>query len=324
MSKTVKLATTVGAFVAAGVAAKTLNERQRTARLNRRGEDLRFGSIRSAAQTVHATDGLALHVEVDEGPAGPTIVFVHGWTCTLDSWHYQRASLRGAARMVFMDQRSHGRSGRSYDHNSSLEQLADDLRVVLEKFAPSGDIVLVGHSMGAMAIMALAASHPELFGTRVNGVVLCATAAGDLLKGNNALKAVRPIIVRVSSILDRGRAFNSYSVVRRWGLGPNAQERHVNMTNEMILATPTNVIIDFYQNFATLDLYDSLETLGRAKTVVIGGTKDMLTPFRHSRRLAESIPGATLVALDDVGHMVMFEDHDKVTEVIAGVYESIS
>ncbi len=324
MSLPVKIVTTAGAFVAAGIVAKTVNTRHQVQRRNRRGEDLLFGSVRSPGQIVHATDGVALHVEVDEGPKGPTIVFAHGWTCNLDTWHYQRAALRGTARMVFFDQRSHGESGRSYDHNSSIEQLAEDLRVVLEAFAPTGDIILVGHSMGGMAIMGLADAHPELFGTRVKGVVLCATSAGDLMKGNQALKSVRPIVIRLSTILDRGRAFNSYSVVRRWGLGPHAQERHVDMTNEMILATPSHVIIDFYANFTTLNLYGALKALGEATTVVIGGTKDLLTPFRHSRRLAEEIPGARLVGIEDAGHMVMFEDHDKVTEVIAGVYKDVA
>lgn len=324
MSLPVKIATTAGAFVAAGLVAKTINTRHQTQRRNRRGEDLLFGSVRSAGETVHARDGVELHVEVDEGPAGPTIVFSHGWTCNLDTWHYQRAALRGKARMVFYDQRSHGNSGRSYDHNSSIDQLAEDLLVILEAYAPEGDVLLVGHSMGGMTIMGLAAAHPELFGSRVKGVILCATSAGDLMKGNQALKAVRPVIVRISALLDRGRAFNSYSVVRRWGLGPNAQERHVDMTNEMILSTPTSVIIDFYSNFSSLNLYEALVGLGAATTVVIGGTKDMLTPFRHSRRLAEEIPGARLVAIEDAGHMVMFEDHDKVTEVITDVYEGIA
>lgn len=324
MRRTAKLATTAGAFVAAGIAAHALNSRQRTERKKRRGEDVEFGSVHSPSQVALSTDGLAIHVEVDDGPAGPTIVFIHGWVCTLDSWHYQRLALRGEARMVFMDHRSHGMSARSYDHNSSIGQLTDDLLVVLNEFVPTGDIILVGHSMGGMTIMGLADAHPELFGTRVKGVVLVATSAGNLMKGSPAMRYLRPLITRTSILLDRGRAFNSYSIVRRWGVGPHAQERHIDMTNEMILSTPTQVIIDFYQNFVTLDLYRSLETLGMAKTVVIGGTKDMLTPFRHSRRLAADIPGATLVGLDDAGHMVMFEQHDKVTEVITDMYESLA
>ena len=323
MSLPTKIATTAGAFVVAGVAAKTINTRQRAKRKLRRGEDVEFGSVHSTARAVNATDGVAINVEVDDGPEGPTIVFVHGWICTLDSWHYQRLALRETARMVFMDHRSHGHSGRSYDHNSSIDQLAEDLRVVIEEFAPTGDLVLVGHSMGGMTIMGLADAHPELFGDRVKGVVLVATGAGDLMKGSPALRYLRPILARVSPVLDRGRAFNSYSVIRRWAVGPHAQERHIDMANEMILSTSTSTIVDFHGNFLTLSLYHALEALGQATTVVVGGTKDMVTPFRHSRRLAQEIPGATLVALPDIGHMAMFEEHDKVTEVIRSVYEGI-
>lgn len=324
MSRTVNVATTAAAFVVAGVAAKTLNIRQRKKRRNRRGEGLEFGSVRSADQTVHSTDGVAINVEVDDGPAGPTVVFVHGWVCTLDAWHYQRAALRGKARMVLMDQRSHGKSERSFGHNSSIRQLGEDLRVVLEEFVPTGDIVLVGHSMGGMTIMALAAEHPELFGDRVKGVVLCSTSAGSLVKGSPALRFVRPLMARASPLLDLGRSFNSYSVVRRWAVGPHGQERHIDMTNEMILQAPTSTLIDFYPNFITLDLYGALDAVGKAKTVVVCGTKDLLTPITHARRLADEIPGASLVAVEDAGHMVIFENHDRVTEVIIDVVESVS
>lgn len=96
------------------------------------------------------------------------------------------------------------------------------------------------------------------------------------------------------------------------------------MTNEMILKAPTHVLMDFYPNFVSLDLTPGLEALSKAHTVVIGGTADLLTPIKHSRRLADLIPGARLVALDDVGHMAMFEEHQSVTKVIEDVVGAIS
>ena len=45
---------------------------------------------------------------------------------------------------------------------------------------PTGDVVLVGHSMGGMAIMAFAERHPETFADRVAGVALIATTAGRM------------------------------------------------------------------------------------------------------------------------------------------------
>ncbi|GAA3526271.1 alpha/beta hydrolase [Aeromicrobium panaciterrae] len=322
MNKSTRVATTAGAFVIAGVTATLLNGRQRHKRRLRRGEEIEFGSVHSAKLTVTASDGVRIHAEVDEGPRKtPTVVFVHGWVETLDVWHYQRLALRDKVRMVFVDQRSHGLSGRAHANSSSIEQLADDLHVVINQLAPKGPLVLVGHSLGGMAIMQLAADHPELFGTRVKGVALVATSSGKLARSSPALRRVAPLVRVASPVLDWGRAFNSYSVIRRWGLGPNALERHVDMANEMILQAPTHVLMDFYPIFLELDLRRALKTVGKAHTVVIGGTHDQLTPLKHSRYLADHIPNAKLIAVEESGHMIPFEAHETVSDAIESLVE---
>lgn len=319
------LASTAGAFVAAGVAARFVNTRTRRQRQARRGEHVVFGSVHGPRRTVTASDGVAINVEVDDGPDDePTVVFVHGWMCTLDTWHYQRLALRGRCRMVLMDQRSHGRSGRAKASSSTIEQLADDLDRVITECAPRGPVVLVGHSMGGMTIQQLAADRPDLFGDRVVGVALISTSSGRLMRGSPGLERLAPVIRMSGAILDWGRAFNSYSVVRRWAVGPDAQERHVDMVDEMILQAPTHVVLDFYAAFTTLDLTTGLKGLGVAETVVMCGTKDMLTPIKHSRRLAKAIPDARLVELEGAGHMVVFEAHQAVTEALEDLLESVS
>ena len=105
-------------------------------------------------------------------PSEPTLVFVHGYALNLDCWHFQREYFRGKRRMVFYDQRSHGRSGRSDNDHATIDQLGRRSRRVLDELAPDGPVVLVGHSMGGMSIMALAEQHPEMFGDRVAGVAL--------------------------------------------------------------------------------------------------------------------------------------------------------
>ena len=62
----------------------------------------------------------------------------------------------------------------------TIDQLGRDLASVIEATAPTGPLVLIGHSMGGMTIMALADQHPELFDDRVIGVALVATSPGKL------------------------------------------------------------------------------------------------------------------------------------------------
>ena len=324
MRAATKLATTAGAFVAAGVAAKILNDKQHERRKLRRGEDVAFGSVHSASRKVVSADGIRINVEVDEpdleAPHLPTIVFVHGVICTLDSWHYQRLALRGHVRMVFMDHRSHGASDVADRASSTIENLASDLHAVIEA-CTDGPVVLVGHSMGGMTVMQLAADHPEMFGDQVVGVMLLSTSSRLPLVSSSAARRIVPFARRAAPLVDWGKGFNSFSVVRRWGLGPNAQERHVDMTNEMILQAPTRVLTDFHPMFAALDVRHALEALSHIPTIVVAGTEDSVTPLSHSRHIADGIAGSSLVIFEDTGHMAMFEEHARVTELVLELAE---
>src|SRR5689334_13381345 len=206
MSKAGRTAGLIGAAVgvlAAGAAAGVAVERTVIGRRSGQRAQLEaepFGSLRGTPHVFTADDGVELYVEVDElkrsrRPAPPkkrfsrklplppedlTVIFAHGYGLNMDAWHFERRDLAGIGTMVFYDQRSHGRSGRSPKENISIDQLGRDLHGIFERFAPSGPVILIGHSMGGMSIMALADQHPELFGDRVIGVGLCSTSAGHL------------------------------------------------------------------------------------------------------------------------------------------------
>ena len=135
------------------------------------------------SRTVTTDDGVPLHVEVDGGPDAPlTVVFSHGFTARLVEWDLQRAALRDRARLVLWDQRGHGRSGWTKLTTATIDRTGRDLGEVLDATTPSGPVVLAGHSMGGMSILALARQRPELFGDRVVGVFLLATSAGGLVE----------------------------------------------------------------------------------------------------------------------------------------------
>src|SRR6476646_4849106 len=179
MGLTARIAGTVAGAAGIAAAGTALRVAQRRRVIGRRDTDsTQFGSLHSPAHTVIADDGVPLHVEIDEAdtPGSPlTVVFVHGYALNLDCWHFQRAAYRGLVRTVFYDQRSHGRSGRSTEDHANIEQLGHDLLSVLDAAVPEGPIVLVGHSMGGMTVVALAEEYPELFGDRIVGVGLVGT-----------------------------------------------------------------------------------------------------------------------------------------------------
>ena len=281
---------------------------------------------------VATDDGVSLHVEeVGSAKAPLTIVFVHGYTQEMAVWHYQRQSLAadGPDRLVFYDHRAHGRSGRGDPERSTIDQLGRDLGAVLDAVVPHGPVVLVGHSMGGMTVMALADSRPELFGTKVVGVALIGTSTGKLADVTFGLPAaILPLTRRALPLLTRGmqkrpRPFErgrrlgtdlGFLLARHGGFGSrDVSPSLVEMVEKMVADMPVEVIAEFYETFTSHDKLHALDTLVGVETLVLVGSKDLLTPPDHSRAIADAVPHAHLVIVEGAGHMVQLERAALVT-----------
>jgi pimeloyl-ACP methyl ester carboxylesterase len=333
---------------AVGAAAGLAAERVVVGRPLRRGETpggrLGLGQLRGAPQVVRMTDGVELHMEIDEPHATApwrdlTVVFVHGYALNQDCFHYQRLALRGSARLVFYDQRSHGRSGRGAPESATMRQLASDLRTVLDVAAPKGPVVLVGHSMGGMTILELASESPEVFGERVLGVALLATSAGEMSAvtlglpsfAARGLRYLAPTVMQVgrrtTQLLERGRQFSSdlaVMVTKFYAFSGEVPVELVDFSLEMINATPIDVLADFYPALSDHDAFGVLDVLNGTETLVVVGAQDLLTPAEHSRDLVRGLPGAELEVLDPGGHLVMLERPDDVNSLLIDLLERVA
>jgi pimeloyl-ACP methyl ester carboxylesterase len=308
-----------------------------------------FGSVHGDVRTVIAEDGIALHVEVDETGGDPadaaaaaddglTVVFAHGYALNLDSWHYQRQAMRGRARLVFYDQRSHGRSQRADFDTHHIDQLGADLASVIDAVAPTGPLMLVGHSMGGMTIMALAAARPELFAERVYGVALIATTAGGLSRGTLGLPlgfgqvfhrvapAVAAALARRRHIIERTRWSDSdlgLLLTRLYSFGSTASEQASRFVAGMVSATPVEVIAEFLPALQEHDKIDSLGVFQNVETLVMVGDIDRLTPKELSEEIVRHVPGAEFVVIPDAGHMLTLEKPDDVNAPLLALLDRV-
>ncbi len=333
----------VGAAVAAGAGAVLAAEKVAVGRLRLQPDpeaDEPFGQLHGRAAVVVADDGVPLHVEVNGPDAAPvTVVFCHGYTLSQDVWHYQRRDLAAAARLVFWDQRGHGRSGQCSQESCTISQLGADLYAVLTAVAPGPvPVVLVGHSMGGMTIMALARQHPELFGPKVTGVVLVSTAVGGVDPTIWLPAPLRPVARQAAPPVLRGVSTGRRAAlaerVRHVGgdlafLGtryiafgdPAVSPAVVEFLERVIRATPVGVVAAFYLALLKHDERAALGVLGRVPVTVITGELDRLVPLAPSEELAAEIPGAELVRVPGAGHAVILERpglvNHAITELIA-------
>ncbi|MEC4017431.1 alpha/beta fold hydrolase [Streptomyces sp. H27-D2] len=366
----------VAAGAAAGVAIERLTVGRGMRRKARLALDASgpYGTLRGAPGRAVADDGTELYFEVDEAdaisseddpalapgvaespertpesrlrrlfgrraPDPLTVVFCHGYCLSQDSWHFQRAALRGVVRTVHWDQRSHGRSerGRSQRDGSApvtIDLLGRDLKAVLDAAVPEGPILLVGHSMGGMTMMALADQYPAFVAERVTGVAFVGTSAGKLGEvsyglpsvGVKAFHRLAPSVLRVLGaqleLVERGRRATAdlfAGLVKRYSFGtPSDVDPAVSRFAERLIeSTPIDVVAEFFPAFAEHEKTGALPAFDAVPALVLAGDKDMLTPFEHSEAIAELLPGAELVIVADAGHLVMLERPDLMNDQLA-------
>ena len=296
-------------------------------------------------RVVVTDDGVLLHVEVDlpaeaaarEAADGatqhdrpeelPTVVLTHGYCLSLRCWVYQRRALKEAGyRVVSWDQRGHGRSGRGEKDSYTIDRLGHDLHTVIDQVVPEGDIVLVGHSMGGMTMLALGEHDPAFVVARVVGAAFVATSAGGLMLANGGRVATlgRLMLERLGpgvlgSLAHRPELFTrvrrvardlEHFMVEQNSFASPVPRSVVRYTADILLSTPLDVVNDYLQTFDGFDKRPALLEFRHAVVLVFNGRDDILTPPSHSELIVEGIPGAEHIVVNDAGHVIMLEHPD--------------
>ncbi|RDI30182.1 alpha/beta fold hydrolase [Lentzea flaviverrucosa] len=334
----------VGAVVAGAAVAQTAKVSHERKNATDRLADEPLGQLRPDREsTVAAEDGVPISVEevdpADGGEPDIAVVLVHGFALDRRCFHFQRRDLAELidprVHQVLYDQRGHGRSGKSSAENSTIDQLALDLDSVIRAVVPEGPLVLVGHSMGGMTIMALAEKHPELFEDRVRGVALIGTAAGAVggaglpksvlsrynlvTLGVGRLAGIQPGFVEW---VRKGTKTLTWSGIRALAFGDRkVAPSLVDLMEQMINGTRVLVLTEFLETLGTHDRYKALAGLRHCEVLILSGDADKLTPFSHAARMAEEMPHATLVRAPGAGHMVMMEQADLVNDHLVALVE---
>lgn len=293
-------------------------------------------TARAGTGMFETSDGTRLRV-LEDGPADApiTVVLVHGWTLSPHAWDRLVAGLPAAAgkpvRTIRFDLRGHGQSDPAPAGTATIPHGADDLAELIEDRAPTGPIVLAGHSMGGMIAMALAERHRQLFTERIAGVALVASSGGDLAAPSLGLP--RPLAALGSRLEwtlwrkfanSRGKRVVKNSRALRPGMrwllfGDRPDPTEVAATAEWFAACHPASVAGYRSSLAEHERLSALEACRSVPTVVLAGTRDRLTPYEHARRMAGVLPEAKLLVYPGAGHMLPVERADEVTERVAGL-----
>jgi pimeloyl-ACP methyl ester carboxylesterase len=284
--------------------------------------------------SVRSPDGTTLHAEVFGAEDAPTLVLAHGWTENLTYWTYQILDLtQRGLRIVAYDLRGHGQSEAAAGGDYSIARFGEDLEAVLAACVPDGRrAMVVGHSLGGMAIAAWAKDHDVE--QRAGAAALINTGFGDLIA-----ESLLVPVPAVAQALNQTIAVNGFlgskaplprfstplmaAAIRYVAFGPGASPAQVAYYERMLIASPPDARAQTGIALSEVELYDTLPRL-TVPTIVIAGDKDRLTPPSHARRIAELLPKPEgLTVLPDTGHMGPLERHREVTELLAQLAATI-
>jgi pimeloyl-ACP methyl ester carboxylesterase len=276
---------------------------------------------------IRSSDGTLLHAELFGPNDGPTVVLAHGWTESLQYWIYQiRGLSERGLRVVAYDLRGHGDSQPAANDDYSIARFGEDLEAVLSTVvADHTRAVVVGHSLGAMAIAAWAEHHDVH--RHVAAAALINTGVGDLI-AEQLLVPVPGIAqalnktVAVHGFLGNRAPLPRFSTpltaaaIRYIAFGRAATPAQVAFFERMLISCPPDVRANVGMAMSELELHDALPRLD-VPAVVIAGDEDRLTPAAHAHRIAEMLPKLErLVVLEDTGHMAPLERPSAVTDIL--------
>lgn len=263
-----------------------------------------------------------------EEQAGTPVVFIHGLVASIDFFSDENfRQLKSIGPIYTISLPGHAPSVMPNGHvKTDPDLLAGSAAAQIKDFAKGRPVMLVGHSTGATAALALAIQYPEL----VAGVVICEGAAHGR-ESNGIFRTLQWLVLKLGII--GTLVFKSIFKINGFRPWTNrlfladlfADKKKMDAYPHMwatqakywpaLQALDLDVMKNMFADLDTLDLRPSLKNI-KAPTLVILGEKDPFIPREEAQTLLDNIPNSKLYFIDGGGHVPFFETPDKFQSAI--------
>lgn len=239
---------------------------------------------------------------------GPLVIFLHGIGGNSLNWTAQLAMLSPYYRAAAWDMRGYGAS-EDYDGPFLLDDVADDLRQVIDAFA-THSAHLVGLSMGGM----IALEFYRRFPGHVASLLLCNTNAG-LSKDYTPEQKAEFIRLRKTPLLEGRKIEDIIPGMLPALLGEDPSPEAIdNITASLSLLRPNSYIkaIEAIMDFDCSDVLDRINVPVR----LIAGSEDTVTPPQTMAAMCSHIVGTRLTVIEQAGHLSNLEQPDVFNQIL--------
>jgi pimeloyl-ACP methyl ester carboxylesterase len=235
----------------------------------------------------------------DRGAGKPAFVFIHGTACDRSFLAPQAEHFARQHRVVSVDLRGHGESDKPAGPYR-IAAYGDDIAYIIEQLG-LGKTVAVGHSMGGMIVLQLAAAHPDY----VSAIVMIDST---LVYSPDRRTAVEAVAVGIEAGDHRplGHWIESMFL-------PNSDRQLVEKVMTVMLAAPPHVAASAIRGALEFDGH-AAAALCKAPALHVAASPPRMQPWSINEQLPNLVNGCTVGA----GHFNQLEVPDQVNAMIEG------
>lgn len=223
---------------------------------------------------------------------GPALVLLSGLGGTASFWRPLQQQLALRYRVLAFDQRGMGQSTAG-SLDTTLDQLTEDARQIIDTLLPHEPLILIGHSTGGVLVQQLAAQDP----TRLERLVL----SGSWMEPDAHMRYLFHVRQQLLHLCPE--LYGPLSTLLSYKSEPNDNafwEEQYQAVSSFTTAQQQRISkrIDALLSFSGRTLVPTLSV----PTLVVGSYDDLVVPFHHQEQLAENLPLATLQPFENGGH----------------------
>ena len=250
-------------------------------------------------------NGTALRYDLT-GTGPRTLVLLHEMGGSLNSWDGTMPLLTPHVRVLRLDWRGFGMSGKLRGV-ADIDDLAGDVAGLLDALGITDKVAIAGCAVGGGIAIRLAATRPEKIGALIPMSPVTNSPADR--HAGMFLMAEKMEREGLAGMVEASLA-NSYPPDLRGDAARYATHKARWLTSD-----PASFAA-IYRMLPGLDLRPDLGRIA-CPTLVIGCTRDLLRPPETARAVADGIAGAEFVKLH-TGHFSMVQTPELIAETILG------
>jgi sigma-B regulation protein RsbQ len=246
------------------------------------------------------------------GDGESTIVFAHGFGCDQGMWRFLAPKFAEKYRTVLFDLVGSGNSDlTAYDRNKydTLEGHADDVLEILEQHA-AGPVIFVGHSVSATIGLLADIKRPNRLAAHVMVSPSPCYIDDDDYKGGFTRADIDGLLATLES-----NYLGWSSTMAPAIMGADKPALGQELTNSFCRTDP-----EIAKHFARVTFLSDARSLlpnSKVPTLILQCTDDLIAPVSVGRYMAEKMPNASMVLIDNVGHCPHMSAPSQSTNAIA-------